>query len=572
LTSHLSASGEGTVTIPAGKSSVSIRLAVEPDAILEWDETARVELLPAPTGSQPYGIVPNRASADVTILDDELLGGMLSRNVDGESTGLSSATVDLGAATIDLAQGEATVSLPLVLGDFGPRYTSHDNLRPIVALETQLPLAGTGSVTATLTFGGIASETVTFTNVPANETVRFVLLGSDEIRRRLSTGRYDYDIALRDAEGRVRTIRGATEVVNRVEETFGEVEFGRRWWLPLLDRLVPGDGISPVMRSASPIATRITPTSRLAPLGAATGNGMTLVRGDGTTAWYAAKVDADAAILATEGSADSVWKSGTASGGHELTHLVSTAGLSRLSATRRLTLSNLSAGQTYQLFATWTADADRASNAAYTVSGARPVAGVGTTTTIVVNQRYVPGELDAHGVQWRSLGFFYVASGSSITIDVATSYTGSTGQTVFADGLVVADTVMAVKNWTFTTPAGSFNQLDAGAIDPANGFYAGPAAPAPITPPDAFTLLAKTGTRYRFDAQGLLQGTIDRNENRVAVADAGTPAPLPGSPKRELREYASLHRKPHPIPSARASGFKERDRQTRQTGNQLLVP
>jgi hypothetical protein len=49
----LSASGEGTVTIPAGKSSVSIRLAVEPDAILEWDETARVELLPAPTGSQP---------------------------------------------------------------------------------------------------------------------------------------------------------------------------------------------------------------------------------------------------------------------------------------------------------------------------------------------------------------------------------------------------------------------------------------------------------------------------------------------------------------------------------------
>jgi hypothetical protein len=139
----LSASGEGAVTIPDGKSSVSIRLAVEPDAILEWDETARVELLPAPTGSQPYGIVPNRGSADVTILDDELLGGMLSRNVDGESTGLSASTVGLGAATIDLAQGEATVALPLVLGDFGPRYTSHDNLRPIVALETQLPLAGT---------------------------------------------------------------------------------------------------------------------------------------------------------------------------------------------------------------------------------------------------------------------------------------------------------------------------------------------------------------------------------------------------------------------------------------------
>ncbi len=153
----LSPTGEGSVTIPAGKSSVSIRLAVAADSILEWDETARVEILPAPTGWQPYGIIPNRSFADVTILDDEAIGGLLS------------------------------------------------------------------------------------------------------------TGRYDYDIALRDAEGRVRTIRGATEIVNRAEEAFGETEFGRRWWLPLLDRLVPGDGISRVMRSATPIPMRSTPTSRLAP-------------------------------------------------------------------------------------------------------------------------------------------------------------------------------------------------------------------------------------------------------------------------------------------------------------------
>jgi hypothetical protein len=49
----------------------------------------------------------------------------------------------------------------------------------------------------------------------------------------------------------------------------------------------------------------------------------------------------------------------------------------------------------------------------------------------------------------------------------------------------------------------------------------------------------------------------------------GHPSPLPGSPKRKLREYASLHRKPLPIPSARASGFKERNRQTRKTENPL---
>ena len=445
----LSASGQGTVTIPAGKSSVSIRLAVAADSILEWDETARMELLPAPTNWRSYRIVPNRSLADVTILDDEFLGGMLSRNVDAESTGLTAATVGHGAAAIDLATGEATVALPLVLGSFGPQYTSNDNLRPIVALETQLPLASAGTVTATLTFGGIASQPVAFAGVPGSETVRFVLLGSEEIRSKLPTGRYDYDIALRDAQGRVRTIRGATEIVNRAEEAFGETEFGRRWWLPLLDRLVPGDGISPVMRSATPLPTRSTPTSRLAPLGAATGNGMTLVRGDGTTAWYAAKVDVGASSVATEGTADSLWRTGTAIGGHDQTYLASNAGMRLQTATRRLTLGSLAAGQTYQLFATWTADGDRATNAAYTVSGARPVSGVGTTTTILVNQRYVPGELDAHGVQWRSLGFFHVASGSTITIDVATSHPTATGQTAFADGFVVADAVMAVREWTF---------------------------------------------------------------------------------------------------------------------------
>ena len=338
--------------------------------------------------------------------------------------------------------------------------------RPFTACEPEgnpgrEPISGTLDAAYALAVGGlpITSEAVAFTGVPGSETVRFVLLGSDEIRSKLSTGRYEYDIVLRDAEGRVRTIRGATEIVNRVQETFGETEFGRRWWLPLLDRLVPGDGISPVMRSASPGSALSTPSSRLAPLGAATGNGMTLVRGDGTT---------------------------------------------------------------YQLFATWVPGADRATNAAYTVSGARPVTGVGTTTTIVVNQRYVPGELDAYGVQWRSLGFFHVSSASPVTIDVATSHTGSSGQPVFANGLVVADAVMAVQNWTFTTPVGSFNQLDAGALDNANGYYTHSARPARGSAPAAgnFTLLAKTGTRYRFDAQGLLQRTTDRNENRVEFAYA----------------------------------------------------
>jgi hypothetical protein len=85
----ISAAGDGKVTIPAGKSSVAIRLAVAADALLEWDETVRIALLPAPAGGTPYCI--SLASADVTILDDESIGGMFSRNVDSEGTGLTPA-------------------------------------------------------------------------------------------------------------------------------------------------------------------------------------------------------------------------------------------------------------------------------------------------------------------------------------------------------------------------------------------------------------------------------------------------------------------------------------------------
>jgi len=46
----------------------------------------------------------------------------------------------------------------------------------------------------------------------------------------------------------------------------------------------------------------------------------------------------------------------------------------------------------------------------------------------------------------------------------------------------------------------------------------------------------------------------------AAVSDRR--ARLPGSPKRKLREYASLHRKPIRIPSAHASGFKGTGKET----------
>jgi hypothetical protein len=61
----ISAAGDGKVTIPAGKSSVTIRLAVAPDALLEWDETVRIgERTPEPcgprSGRQRFGVVQPR--------------------------------------------------------------------------------------------------------------------------------------------------------------------------------------------------------------------------------------------------------------------------------------------------------------------------------------------------------------------------------------------------------------------------------------------------------------------------------------------------------------------------------
>ena len=85
----LTPSGQGKVTIPAGKSSVAIRFTVAANSLLEWDETVRIALLPAPAGGTLYCV--SLASADVTILDDESIGGLLSRNVDAEGTGLTPA-------------------------------------------------------------------------------------------------------------------------------------------------------------------------------------------------------------------------------------------------------------------------------------------------------------------------------------------------------------------------------------------------------------------------------------------------------------------------------------------------
>jgi hypothetical protein len=51
----------------------------------------------------------------------------------------------------------------------------------------------------------------------------------------------------------------------------------------------------------------------------------------------------------------------------------------------------------YQVFATWQPAGDRASNAPYTISGARAVGSGNDAKTVFVDQRYTPGEFTTPG-------------------------------------------------------------------------------------------------------------------------------------------------------------------------------
>jgi uncharacterized repeat protein (TIGR01451 family) len=90
--------------------------------------------------------------------------------------------------------------------------------------------------------------------------------------------------------------------------------------------------------------------------------------------------------------------------------------------------SGLAAGS-YQVYATWVAAGDRATNAPFTVSNL-----VDNTYTIFVNQRQAP-RIAIDSASWGSLGIVDVAGG---VLEVSLSNV--------ANGLVVADAVMVIRN------------------------------------------------------------------------------------------------------------------------------
>ena len=498
----------GKVTLLANTMSVALDITPDGDDIVEWDETIKLKLIYGEITDDGFGgygteyKITSKNSGTVTIFDDEEIGGLINRNVDAESIGEGSLTFANHAVSVDAHDGLATLTLPVHDGGFGPAYFGDDNLYPIFTVDTFLPgQVDVSALEASALFGGVVGSAQTYDVTPIDnvdddvtfvDKLHFSLAGPD--MDDMYTGHYDYDIDFKatvDGDTRHRTIRSASEIVNRLDDTVGDDQFGNRWWVEELDSITPGDG------------TLVQHVDE----GRATESGMALVRGDASTAWYATTTATDTTVIddvdPTSGGysrTGSDWEDGPYSGGYSGDYQVS--GTS--SDTAKWSFSSLSLNRQYQVFATWVPGADRTSLAEYKVTGAKAVVDGLTTTTVEVDQRYTPGEVTISGAQWRSLGFFTLESGGS-PLDVVLSN--------LASGELIADAVMVVGDWEFATPAGSFTDFEHGDYEGGEGLDVTDTAHSPAV--GDYTLLGKWGNRYEFDYEGNIVLGVDRNLNQT---------------------------------------------------------
>lgn len=485
------------------------------------------------------------SKATLTILDDDKITVIANRNIDTESTGLTADTISAGIVTAGIEEGHYTITVPMLPTNYVPSYSSDNNLTPLVTVEMTLPDAAGSTILpkglgATLTLGGVEVGEVSFSNMAnisdaaklegeydTDTVMRFVIIADSSVTSQLRSGHYDFDVNF-TAEPwpfpltitRYRTIRGSTEIVNHAETDFEDDEFGTSWWIDGLDQLVLNDGVS-ASRTAGATA------SRLAVVGAATQTGAALIRGDGTSAWYAAtSTKNDIAAQAFNKSAPG-WKRGTHAGGNSAPYRYATGGLRSEEEKVHLDLFGLSKNKVYQLFTTWAPADTRASNAAFTISNAREVSSGIEDKIVLVDQRFTPGETVFNGQTWRSLGFYSPNDSElppapdgteqdKITVTVSTMHLDADGQAIYANGQVVADTIIAVEDWEYTTPKGSFNKLEhgpfAGEEDNQDDYY----KDSGYSPEDGqFTILTKHGSHYEFGKEGRLNAHQDRNKNRT---------------------------------------------------------
>ena len=236
----------------------------------------------------------------------------------------------------------------------------------------------------------------------------------------------------------------------------------------------------------------------------AVAGGMALVRGDNSSAFYRSNPESFGYTIVDDADTSGTWTAGTYDGGVAGDYLRYTPSddyeLEEDAAASWT--ADVESGRLVQVFASWTPSRE-AGLATYTVTGAKRVGSWISDTSdpdalnaTTVDQRFTPGEIIVDGARWRSLGY-YLPDSSNLTVELS------------AEMSVIADAIMVVDDWDFTTPAGSLNELEHDSLesnvpgyDPSDG---------------AFTLVTRHGNRAQFDDAGLLQNTVDRHGNRVEL-------------------------------------------------------
>lgn len=521
----------GSVRIPDGESNATIHIQARDDRETEWDEDVRIELiswddyrglhdqlsvvtpndgLPASYNAwswwEPRSFyrsqvdesgLPVADAAAVTLFDNDHVDTHSLELTDRESMDLSSELIEYGAFQVDVYGGQARYKLP---GDL-PQYREDDGLRSIIEAQIRLPanVADASSLSGSCTLGGLSGPVLTvdesglteYLAPNADRELRLVFPGPEDVSASLATGHYDHDIRLTaeiDGQSYTRTLSGSTNIVNRVDPALGSAEWGGGWTLDELDRLVPSDGSHAGGTGQS--------VSRLAPLGVATESGLAVVRGDNSVSWYRAMAEQPAHILEVDDDtavdlSDPQWWVGTTTTDGRV-YRTSSAGLREEAEDVTWTFQDVDPGRMVQVFAQWEPRQVNASNASYHVS-ATPVSG--SANTLLVDQRYVPGEFEWDGRLWHSLGFFTVdAEGDPLSVRLSTQL----DDTTFVDGVVSAGAVMIIDDWELLNPDRAFSELE---WSPDTG---------------RAELTTKTRNVYHFDAAtGVLTESIDRNENRT---------------------------------------------------------
>lgn len=527
----------GTVWIPDGSAYTTLRIEPRDDRAAEWDEAISIELITwdtyrslfdqnstaTPSGGLPNGQFdpdlrppqshyrlatddagePVHHEATAWILDNDLLSVEFGTSLDATQSGLDVATIEQGAVQVGIRAGDARVTLPVA----GLTYRENDQLRPMAEVVLRLPPSETPftRLTAICTVAGRSGEVLeydlgaladlhTVSQGDSLGEVRLLVPGPEGLANELPTGRYDADvvvIAETDDNLLSRTLRGSVEVINRVDKELGSSEFGSRWWLDELDRLVPDDGLT---AHSSPVAA-----SRLGVLGARPESGMALIRGDNSTTWFKASETLPGRVISVgdEPSANVVyspvdaWLGGAGENGGD--YRGSMAGVQQRSAQVTWRFTNLEPDRMVQLFVHWQAGLENASNALYEVVGGQAVQG--DSRHISVDQRFAPGEELVLGRTWRSLGYFTPNAGQT-ALEVRLSTVLSDGR--YVDGVLSAGSVMLIDTWEFADADNSGEHL---AWDNAA---------------KRFRLTSKeTGPAEFAAATGVLLSSQDRNGNRV---------------------------------------------------------